>query len=318
MMPGRLCSILTTLWRWKVLPTAAIAEEFFGNQYSEAAYKYLRSLHRKRLVRRVSLEDAGGFLWALTAKGFELATKGLPALAAKGYRSEAVDHDYLCTAVQRGFWLQAVPHSVALVSEQELRCCHPEHLNRWIPRSDLHRPDGYTIVSQTGAVEVTAFEVELTQKSASEYARVSSFYSPDEVTRVVWVVNSVATAESIQERFQEFHPERAFLHQFVLTKGLLDRFWNAEVVLGVESGRRIHQLFGQADSPVLLRGERPAMLDLRRRPYSSTLYRGGSDRDFLNRVAFQAPRSVFSERALSTAPCSSIDGPRPLTLNQSK
>ncbi len=280
--------ILISLWKWKLLPTAAIAQEFWNSQYSDAAYKKLRSLRSQGFVQTVCLENKRIFFWTLTTKGFSCARNFIPELREVGFRSEALIHDYLCSALQRGHWLSHLPDGVTLNSEQELRRFHPEHLGQHLPSSTLHRPDGYTVQEQVDGIAITAIEVELNHKAAAQYAAVGSFYSPDEVTRVLWLTSDLTSAKSIQRMLTVHHPERAVLHQFVLLQDFMKDFWNSPVQLGTETGRRIHELFSQPASPSLLTGEKHAMLDLRLRPYSSMRCRKSSDSRFLNRVALGA------------------------------
>ena len=303
MTESRDLSILGALWVWKGLPTAAVAEQFFGCQYSDAAYKALRGLRARGFIETTFCDRyVTGFLWRLKLAGFHYLRASLNDLREVGFRSEAKDHDQLCSAFQRGHWLRSVPSSVTLVSEQELRRSNPEHLDEWAPRSDIHRPDGITIVREDDGISVTALEVELHRKGAVEYAKLSSFYAPDRVSRVLWLAKSARLARWVRQQIQLLHPDRLHLHQFVILPDFVRDFWNAPVFLGTEAGLRIHQLFSQPRSPTLLTGETPAMLDLRRRPYSSKLYRFSADRSFLNRVVSDAPSYSFAEQAPRTAP----------------
>lgn len=284
--------ILLTIWKWKLVSLGAIAEEFFGSQYSDAAYKRMNRLRVRSLVDRVCLPRTDGFVWTLTSKGFDLIRPVLPELREIGHRSEAPLHDYLCSALQRGPWISFKPDDVLLVSEQELRRLHSEHLSEVIPKSDFHRPDGYIVLRDESTVSITALEVELNRKAASSYAEVSSFYSADQVTRVLWITPKKRDADWLRNRIREDQPSRVELHQFVLLEDFLGEHWAAKVSVGEESGRRIHQLFDQPESPSLLSGEAPSMLDLRRRPYSSITSGKRHDRRFLDRIAFQASNAA--------------------------
>lgn len=275
MFPGLDTEILLSLWKWKLLSMAAIAEEFFGTPYSDAAYKRMRSLRRKKLVERACLNNTEDFFWTLSAKGFDTIREFLPPMAEVGFRSESQRHDFIVSALHRGPWLAAVPDGVRLISEQELR--RLEGPLEDIPPSDLHRPDGYTVISDGEQLSITALEVELSRKNISDYARVSSHYSVDEVTRVLWLVPKNDDADWILDRIREFHPDRVPLHQFVTLSDFVADFWDARVSLGTELGRSIHELFDVPASHLVLTGEKPAVLDTRRRPYSSIIYADNSN-----------------------------------------
>jgi hypothetical protein len=293
MFPSLESRILLSLWKWKLLTMAAIAEEFFGNPYSDAAYKRMRSLRHKKLVERICPQNTDAFLWTLSAKGFEAIREFLPVMAEVGFRSEVQRHDHLVTALHRGPWLMRLPNGVRLISEQELRRLEGPHED--LPRSDLHRPDGYTVIADGESLSITALEVELSHKNIADYARISSFYCPGEVTRVLWLVPTLDDAKWILSRIRELHPDRVSLHQFVTLSDFMTDFWDSRVSLGNELGRSIHELFDVPASHVLLTGEKPAMLDTRRRPYTSIIYANCSGQSLANRVAFLAPHTPNPE-----------------------
>lgn len=92
----------------------------------------------------------------------------------------------------------------------------PEHLPSCLTKRDWHRADGYTVLARGNKVSITAIEVELNRKAADDYALVSCQFSPDDVTRVLWLVPDLKVAKWLLAFFQDLRKETAFVNEFLL------------------------------------------------------------------------------------------------------
>lgn len=295
-------ALLLGLWKWKGATTAALAEEFFNGRDSDAAYGRLRKLASCRYVELVPLRDTGGHLWSLDRNGFNQIRNSLPILREAGFRSEAVDHDYLCTAMQRGPWLSALPAGMEQVSEQELRRCHADHLPQWVPSSNIHRPDGYSRTLLLGKSIIIAFEIELNRKRRSDYDLVAHFYQQtSEIYRVVWLARNASDARWFHNKIRVATPEDYLMHLFVLLPDFLRQCWEAPILLGHESGHSLSHVLCREVSQSPLNGETPSILDRRKRPYSSIICRATERPRFCNRMALSAIPHSSSPRSPSAS-----------------
>ena len=278
--------MLAALWKWKALNTASVATEFFGSPLCDHAYRRVRRLARAGLVCLEPIRRwLHGDVWILTLQGFANVQEGLPEMKEAGFRSEALAHDYLCTAVQRGPWLGAIPAGVELVSEQELRRLGPDHLPSWVPSTEIHRPDGYSRLPVKGRAEIVSFEVELSCKHESFYRTVARFYHDTQsVFRVIWMVPTASAADRIQAMLGRTVPQSKRLHDFVLLPDFLKQGWHARFVLGYEAGRPLTDLLENGVSPPCLPGDSLLLLNLRKRPYKSKDSKSRTKAPFRNRL----------------------------------
>ncbi len=116
------------------------------------------------------------YVWTLSKAGYHSIRGRLPLLKEDGYQSENPGHDLLVTAFHLGEWAFHKPDGVELITEQELRRFQPHCHPTWVPDTDLHRPDGLALVQGPKEKTTIAFEVELSEKSAPDYAHVGRFY----------------------------------------------------------------------------------------------------------------------------------------------
>lgn len=238
--------ILFFLWRWKLVSTAALLTRFFPGEPPINSYKKLRRLWRRGLITRLALDaNYTEFVCTLTRKGFDLVREKLPMLREEGYRSETKYHDSLVAALHLGDWLQANPVGTAFVTEQELRRLHPHDYPNWIPRTAMHRPDGYWRVVHPEGVGTIALEVELRKKKAANYDFVSRFYRDHtEIFRVVWLVSRRTNIRKIQSQLTgDMHSVP--IHTFVLERDLRALGWEAPLHLGQEAGKPLSFLLGK-------------------------------------------------------------------------
>jgi len=240
------CDILINLWKWKLLTTAALTELHFSKHAPSYAHRRLLDLKKAGLIEWLHIKgDPNGraFAWTLSKKGFESIQDELPALHEIGFRTEAIQHDLLVAAVHLGEWIYGVPQGCDLFSEQQLRRCHLGHYPSWIPKTEIHRPDGYWLTLIDNTPGVVALEVERSQKSPADYRAIAQFYSKrPELFRVVWVVRFKGVAQSIYEAVREIKGDGMGLHNFILEKDFREFGWNAKFFLGRDEGKSLARL----------------------------------------------------------------------------
>lgn len=266
--------ILQSLWKWKAATTASVAGEFYGSPFCDSAYRRLKNLLKLDYVAQRPIKDNyEEYVWILSDNGFRLLENDLPSLSEMGYKSEALEHDYYCTALQRGPWLESIPESVEFFSEQELRRYRIDHYPSWVPKSRSHRSDGYSRIPIKGELRTISFEVELNRKPPSKYSVTAKFYEDCEsVSRVVWVVRNLALAKSIQNIFKEASPSKYLIHDFIIFEDFKKLGWLSTIVLGHEHGKTLSQLLEHDITLKCFSRDTQHLLNPQRRPYISKRY----------------------------------------------
>jgi hypothetical protein len=182
-----------------------------------------------------------------------------------------------------GDWLLGVPKDADIFSEQELRrlAVYPE----WVPRTELHRPDGYSKILVDGKLAVIAFEVELTHKEDSRYEILAKFYDREpSIYRVLWLVESETSARYIQKRLMKSVSNRCLVHDFVSIDDFSSKAWMAPILLGFESGKTISFLMNSELGTACNHVPSTFLLDGRRTPYRSPSYAFSSKASKCDRV----------------------------------
>lgn len=231
--------LLEFLWRWKLATTAALGAKFFSCNFKNA-YNRLNDLERANVIEVRCDEKLKNFAWAITQKGFKAIRSELPALKEEGFRSEHIQHDFLVSAFHIGDWLLEMPEGARLFSEQQLRRVLLDDYPSWVPRTEVHRPDGYWGLPASDKILTVALEVEIHRKSPQIYEAVGEFYAElSEVFRVIWLVPSIASARRIQSKIQKSRSVRANVHNFVLIPNFLKQAWHCPILLGPETGKTL-------------------------------------------------------------------------------
>lgn len=268
--------VLLSLWRWKLLSTAALTELHFPALSSYTAYCNLRIMEQKNLVHLIPVpgkKEKYSMLWALTIKGFREIQICLPDLKEAGYKSESVRHDRLVSAIHIGEWLKGIPPNCELFSEQELRRLHVDQYPTWVPKVDFHRPDGYWLTKIGEQSAVIALEVELTRKSGFAYRGTGQFYSNRKnVFRVIWVVPTMGLATHIQKEIKAVIPEGYLVHNFILLSDFTQHGWNAKFILGEEQGFPMASLLGLDGLKLPKYIWSALLLDTKKSPHMSKSY----------------------------------------------
>ena len=277
--------ILQFLWKWKVSTTAALVEKFFKNCSGKTAYNRLLALRQAGLIR-INADGLGQkFVYSLDRKGFEAIRETLPLMQEEGYKSEQEGHDLLVAAFHLGEWLNEKPEVATLFSEQQLRRMYPDMYPAWVPKSEVHRPDGYTQTLIGDRLSTIAIEVEISNKRDADYLRIAEFYSHySNIVRVLWLVPRHSTALNIQQKMIEVQNGTPSPHNFVLLDEFQKLGWHCEFDLGPDQGKTVLSLlsgktperYRKESGPILAH----ALLDTRKSPHTSDAYRGYQLGDF--------------------------------------
>jgi hypothetical protein len=313
-------NILVDLWRWKLLTTAAITELHFGEYAPSYAYRRLARLRSADWVEMKALSaDKKGisFFWTLSRKGFQFIKEWIPSLKEDGFRSEHTHHDLLVNAAHLGEWIYGVPAGCELFSEQELRRLHIDQYPSWVPNIDSHRPDGYWKTLINGKSGTIALEVELKQKSLTDYKKVAQFYTSraHSLFRVIWIVDYSSTARMIESAVSEIGGTGTRLHNFLLTKEFVKTGWATRVFAGRDFGKPLSVLLPCTGSKSQQFIASSLILNTRKSPHMSETYLADRKKLFSHRLGSSLVGPVPTSRPIASIPNSLLKpktgGPNP-------
>jgi len=238
--------ILRYVWKWKALSTNALAIKFFPEATSLTAYKRLLQLGQANYLKAMFVnESSNQQVWGLSTKGFQHIEQYLGELRIKGFKSANPTHDYLATAFQLGEWLLHQPDNTQTWTERQLLCVSPELWPFWVPRSQTHRPDGFTAFNRNNSRYVVAFETELNVKSTSRYEPVVAYYdSQDDINFVFWLIESLGNYNSIESAFKKFSMRKLSKHNFILLKDFKKYGWLSPFSVGEFKGKTLLNFLG--------------------------------------------------------------------------
>lgn len=239
--------LLRWLWRWKISTTAAIDFKFFSHCNSSLiAYNRLRILEKNKFIEIRYNEQGLSPVWVLADKGFKAIRESLPTLKQEGFKSENINHDIVVTSAHLGRWVQRVPKHVDLFSEQQLRRYNIDEYPTWIPKTDLHRPDGYWRIQKDIKHEVIALEVERSRKSNTEYKAVGRFYNQvQQIDKVLWIVGATSFGNHLQRIFSEPLVPFRSIHNFILEDDFRKLGWLAKIKIGPDTEKTFAELLGE-------------------------------------------------------------------------
>ncbi len=231
--------LLRFLWKWKLLTTRAIHLKFFPQCSLQRAYNRLNQLKNAGILESRRGEELDANYWALGQLGYRAIKSVLPPLRSDGYKAEHVSHDALVTAIHLGHWFLEKPSTAQLFSEQQLRRYQTESLPHWVPKSQLHRPDGYWFMPKNcPSNRLYALEVELNIKSPSAYERATDFYKLEPtIDRIFWFVTSASACKRVSKLLAAGDNSASSQHSFVLLEEFKKRGWDASIHLGVDQGK---------------------------------------------------------------------------------
>lgn len=264
--------LLHFLWRWKVLTTAALSKIFYAHLAPVSAYKRLWKLEKGGFIQSFSDSRKDHYVWILTKLGFQMVRKTLPELKAECFHSENIVHDLITASVHLGDYLVNCPQNISFFSEQEMRCLPFEFYPNWVPRSEVHRPDGYWNVPIGNTMATIGLEVELSPKKDVRYEVVAHFYSTHpSIVRVLWVVPHSVKAKSLHEKFQITLKNAPMIHNFVSFPNFQTSGWDAHIEYGPEAGKRIGLLVGKKMESTRNLNSEKILLDTKKSAYESKI-----------------------------------------------
>jgi hypothetical protein len=266
--------MLRFLWKWKAVATIALARKFFPGVQSFSAYRRLLHLESDGYIGSYVVDGRFHEAWILKEKGFKYILPHLGDLHSQGYKSANYPHDFLATALHLGEWLTHQPENTQTYSEQQLRCYPAELWPSWVPRSTLHRPDGYSAYQSNEKRVVIAFEAELSLKGKKRYESAVTFYDNQPVIDYVfWLVDSKNTLNAVRRNFEKLQVRDWSKHQFILLSDFMQNGWMAPFIEGKFKGRNpgyfLNHNPATMSSQSYLGCDTLALLDSRRRPINS-------------------------------------------------
>jgi len=238
-------NLLVFLWRWKMCTTAGLSAQFFPALAPHSAYKRIHSLRQRGYICVITYSLGNSFLWALTRKGFDHVKTMIPPLKDIGFKSECIEHDHVASSFHIGDFILGIPNHIDVFTEQELRRHDDAFYPEWIPRTTLHRPDGYTVIRSDNEDRLIAFEVELSIKKESDYLNLGRFYRRlAGINNVLWLVKSDAIARRLNRLLSESENSKNSIHCFFLRPEFQKSGWGAICKYGGHTGVSIRKLLG--------------------------------------------------------------------------
>ncbi len=263
--------MLRFLWKWKIVSTLGLAKKFYPSADPFTAYRRLLYLEADGFIGHYPVAGRFHNAWILKEKGFKYILPYLGELRSKGFKSTNYPHDFTASAFHLGEWLIHQPDNSQTYSEQQLRSYHEDLWPSWIPRSTIHRPDGYSVYQNADRRTIIAFETELSLKASKRYESIINFYdSQSTITFVFWLVDSRSTLNAISRILQKVQISQSSKHQFVLLPDFQKMGWNAPFIQGSFIGNSPANILLHKTSTLLtqdpLNRATLLLLESRRRP----------------------------------------------------
>lgn len=270
--------LLRFLWKWKAVSTMGLAKKFFPNINPHSAYRRLQFLETDGYIKTHPVKELRNGVWTLSEKGFKHIREKLGDLESQGYKSQSHEHDAISTAFHLGEWLTQQPHNTQTYSEQQLRCYHQDLWPEWVPRTDIHRPDGYSVYIQNNQKVIIAFETELWMKAQHRYESVVTFYdSQPSIVIVCWLIDTKGMLTSLKAAFEKFQMQDYSKHHFVLLRDFLQMGWEAPFIEGRFKGKSLSDFLNRNPIENTSKPRRALdallLLDFYRRPNIPNTYR---------------------------------------------
>lgn len=237
--------ILRNLFKWKILPSTTCKQISLPNDKPKTFEKRIDRLLRRGMIQR--LNHIGRLrLLQLTQDGFNRIRNDVDRLKEEGFLSESIWHDFMVLVFHLGFWAVSKPKTVDLVSEQELRRFYAQDLPYWVPRTDTHRPDGFTRLSSTRGSRILAIEVELSRKESDRYEFISQYYAENRnIDFILWLVKNKSMLDQIKNCVARVDSSRIDDHIFILFDEYADKLWKAKIVSGHKTGHDLIDLLSE-------------------------------------------------------------------------
>lgn len=231
--------ILYFIWRWKVVGVPVIAGQFSDRCSHKGVYNRVSALVREKNLKYIYMNDFNGFALTLTKKGFTRIKDDIGNLDNEGYKSEATVHDFIVSAFHYGLFKIHSSFFAEALTENELRNTSPQSYPPPIPKTKVHRPDGYLLAGVTPTSSVIAIEVEWSKKEASRYEQLAEFYSKYTNVFGVWVAKTETIAVNILTALNANPVLRGKRHLVFTWKDLLENDWNANSINGGSGGKTL-------------------------------------------------------------------------------
>ena len=235
--------IFKAIWKWKCLSTPAISAKFFAGRSEQTTYHRLWRLEHAGYLKFSQIDRPGHGVWLLTSRSFKDIRAKMVELQSEGFKSENIEHDWRASALHLGDWLCGQPEGSQTFSEQQLRRIPMDLWPAWVPQSELHRADGYSLVKRQEGSLVVAFEAELSIKAKNRYEQPATFYeSQQAVSCVVWLVNSSNSQGRLLRALEKHGARDLKKHHFIYLPEFQQHGWNAHLRHGYFGGSTLRQM----------------------------------------------------------------------------
>lgn len=262
------------LWFWKVSTTATLANKFFPEVSIEACYRRLKRLEKGGFIQIRPYVGNTGYIWSLDKNGFGVIKQIFPTGTQEGYLSECPHHDLVVAAVHLGEWIQKSPPGWEVYTEQLMRKIPHEYYPAWVPKSKIHRADGFWHFNDGNHSRTVALEVELSQKKLTDYETVGRYYHLDaKVDHIIWITGPRVSPKSIHTAIQKSlgaHPNR---HSFITLESFEKTFWQSPVSVGYMVGESLKKILVQEVSAASSAPDSYYFFDTRKYPVKSVTKR---------------------------------------------
>lgn len=234
--------ILLFVWRWKIVGMPTLNAHFGIDCENRSLYKRVNRLIHKGYLRHRFLEDLNGFGISLTRKGFLRISDEVDCLEKNGFASLTPDHDFLVSVLHYGLQRLHSSFFISSFTEQELKNTAVEQYPLPIPKTKVHRPDGYLAAGNKATSAVVAIELEWSKKDASRYISLAEFYSKYPNVFGVWVAKTSTIAKNITNALNSNAILRGERHLVFEWASIKKDGWNAKSCYGDESNRTLANL----------------------------------------------------------------------------
>jgi hypothetical protein len=249
-----------------------IRETVYKPRSMSSCYQRLNLLEKNRYIDSFCSIDAKNWFWQLTDKSFKLLKLKDLHLEQVGFKSEHKYHDLLVTLFHLGLWNTFQNENSDIFTEQELRRVNLESFPDWVPRTRMHRPDGWlkTNLDLKDNSALIAIEVELNLKERSSYESLGEHYSDYlGVGRVLWVVRTETDAKFIYKNLQLKSYTKASEHSFIILSQWRNHLWQTPIFLGKDQGLKLQDILNTSLVTVREPGMDKVLFNFYKKPINS-------------------------------------------------
>jgi len=222
------------VWKHKVAGLALIALQFSDIAKPNAVYRRVSKLIATGYLKYLHLPDLNGFAVSLTRKGFKRIEDEVDCDKKANYRSNSPTHDFIVSVFIVGLEKLYSPYFSSIYSENELICSSKEWYPGGVPKTEVHRPDGYLLIGDNSTSSVIAVEVEWSRKNKTRYDLLAEFYANRDKVCGFWIAATRSIGTNIANALAKY-PKLRNRHIIFVWEDILKDDWDAACFNGVPS-----------------------------------------------------------------------------------